>query len=184
MNPACRRETADAVPKGTRRPRRQRTRARIETMALDIRTLSSKRLAAVRHVGPYDQIGSAFRELSKIAAPAGLFGFPGAMMVGVYHDDPRTTPHDQLRSAAGVAIPDSAPIPAGLAEERIEPGTFAVHTHTGSYEGLPDAWRQATAAVTESGRKLRHAASYEIYLNDPTQVAVPALKTEIYLPVE
>ena len=153
-------------------------------MALDIRTLLPKRLAAVRHVGPYDQIGPAFRELGRIAGPAGLFGFPGAMMVGVYHDDPRITPHDQLRSAAGVAIPDTAAIPAGLTEERIEPGTFVVHTHIGSYAGLPDAWHQAITGVSESGRKLRHAASYEMYLNDPTQVAESELKTEIYLPIE
>jgi AraC family transcriptional regulator len=153
-------------------------------MALDIRTLSRKRLAAIRHVGPYDQIGPVFRELGKIAGPAGLFGFPGAIMVGVYHDDPRTTPRDQLRSAAGLVIPGSVAIPPGLVEEHIEPGTFAVHTHIGSYAGLPDAWHRAITAVAESGRTLRSAASYELYLNDPTQVAEPELKTEIYLPIE
>lgn len=153
-------------------------------MALDIRTLSPKRLAAIRHVGPYNRIGPAFSELGKIAGAAGLFGFPGAVMVGVYHDDPRTTPAGQLRSAAGVVIPDSAVVPAGLVEERIEPGVFAVLTHTGSYDGLPGAWQRAIASVTENGRTLRHAASYEIYLNDPTQVAEAELKTEIYLPIE
>jgi AraC family transcriptional regulator len=164
--------------------RRQIVSENVRIMALDIRTVSPKRLAAVRHVGPYNQVGPAFRELGKIAGPAGLFGFPGAMMVGVYHDDPRTTPSDQLRASAGLVVPDSATIPAGLIEERLEPGTFAVYLHAGSYAGLPDAWRRASASVAESGRTLRRAASYEFYLNDPGQVPESALKTEIYLPID
>jgi len=153
-------------------------------MALEIRTLSRKRLAAIRHVGPYNEIGPVFRELGRIAGPAGLFGFPAAMMVGVYQDDPRTTPHDKLRSAAGVTIPESATIPDGLVEEQIEGGTFAVLTHTGSYEGLPDAWKRAITELPATGRKLRNATSYELYMNDPTQVPETELKTEIWLPIE
>lgn len=171
---------AAAVPKETPH---MRACENLKIMALEIRTLTSKRLAAIRHVGPYNEIGPAFRELGRIAGPAGLFGFPGAMMVGVYHDDPRTTPHDQLRSAAGLIIPDTAAIPAGLVEEHIVGGTFGVFTHTGSYEGLPDAWHQATTELPATGRKLRSATSYELYLNDPTQVPEAELKTEICLPI-
>lgn len=151
---------------------------------LELTTLESKRLAAVRHVGPYNQIGPAFRELGRIAGGAGLFKSPGTLMVGVYHDDPATTPAEKLRSAAGVTIDDDIAIPEGLVEEHIKGGEFAVVTHLGSYEGLPGAWRRAAEAVTADGRRRRRAASYEIYLNDPSQVPEAELKTQIYLPVE
>jgi AraC family transcriptional regulator len=152
--------------------------------ALRVQTSVPRRLAAVRHTGPYNKIGPAFRELGKIAAPAGLFRNPDARMVGVYHDDPNTTEADKLRSAAGVIISDDAPIPPGLAEEAIQGGEFAVTTHLGPYDGLPAAWRRAGEAVAAGGRKHRNAASYEIYLNDPTQVAEAELKTEIWIPIE
>jgi AraC family transcriptional regulator len=163
---------------------RKRLGENVRIMALDIRTLPRKRLAAIRHTGPYNQIGPAFQELGKIAGPAGLFGLPGAMMAGVYFDDPRTTPSESLRSAAGVIVPEGAAIPAGLVEEHIEGGSFAVLTHTGSYEGLPDAWHRAMAELPSTGRKPRNAPSCELYLNDPSQVPESQLKTEIWLPIE
>jgi AraC family transcriptional regulator len=151
---------------------------------LNVQTLESGRLAAIRHTGPYNEIGPAFRELGKIAGQAGLFKSPGALMVGVYHDDPNTTDASKLRSAAGVTIPADGPVPPGLVEEKIHGGEFAMTTHVGPYDGLPDAWRRASETVAGSGRKRRHAASYEIYLNDPTQVAEAELKTEIWIPIE
>lgn len=151
---------------------------------LNVNTLENARLAAVRHTGPYAEIGPAFRQLGKIAGGAGLLQSPGALMVGVYHDDPNTTPPEKLRSAAGVTIPAGAKIPDGLVEEKLEGGEFAVTTHLGSYAGLPDAWRRATDAIAAGGRRRRKAASYEIYLNDPTQVPEAELKTEIWIPIE
>ena len=88
-----------------------------------------------------------------------------------------------MRSAAGLIIPDVAKIPAGLVEEHIESGAFAVLMHTGSYEGLPAAWHRAITELPSTGRELRDAPSYELYLNDPTQVPASQLKTEIWLPV-
>lgn len=151
---------------------------------LEFKVLSAKRLAAVRHVGPYNLIGPAFRELGKIAAAAGLFKSPGAMMTGIYLDDPALVPHDKLRSAAALVVGDDVAIPAGLVEERIEPGEYACLTHVGSYEGLPGAWARISEALRTSGRLRANAPSYELYWNDPTQVPEAELKTEICLPVK
>lgn len=151
---------------------------------LEFQALTAKRLAVVRHIGPYNLIGPAFRELGRIAAAAGLFKSAGAMMVGVYLDDPTLVPADKLRSAAGLVIGDDVVIPAGLVEERIEPGEYACLTHVGSYEGLPTAWARIAESVRASGRLRRDSASYEIYLNDPTQVPEAELKTEIWIPIE
>src|SRR5262245_28868407 len=131
----------------------------MERMSLEIRTLTAKRLAAVEHTGPYNQIGPSFRELGRLAGQGGLFAYPVARMVGVYHDDPRSTPAEQLRSAAGVIVPEGVAIPAGLVELRIDEGTFAVLTHTGSYMGLPDAWARAHREVPSTGRTQRRASS-------------------------
>lgn len=151
---------------------------------LEITTVTTGRVAAVRHAGPYNLIGPAFQELSRIAGAAGLFKTPGSVMVGVYHDDPHTTAPNKLRSAAGVTIDEDAKIPDGLVEEKIEGGEYAVTTHIGSYTGLPGAWLRATAELAADGRPRRKGPSYEMYLNDPSQVPEAELKTQIYIPVK
>ena len=153
-------------------------------MSVEIKMLPAMRLAAVQHTGPYNQIGSAFRELGRIAGPAGLFAHPGAMMMGLYKDDPATTPASQLRSAAGVVIPEGVTIPSGLVEERVAAGRFACGLHVGSYEGLSDAWARFKNELRTSDHQHRPATSYEIYLNDPSRVQPADLKTEICIPVK
>jgi len=154
-------------------------------MELTTKTLPAMRLAAVLHTGAYNQIGPAFRRLGSIAAPAGLFAHPGAMMLGVYKDDPQTTPVGQLRSAAGVVIPDGVKIPDGLVEEHAPGGRFACGTHRGSYEKLPDAWTKLMSElIPAAGYRRRQAPSYERYVNDPSQVTEAELLTEICIPIE
>jgi len=153
-------------------------------MSIDIKTLPAMRLATAQHTGPYNQIAPAFRELGRIAGPAGLFALPGAMMMGLYKDDPATTPASQLRSAAGVVIPEGVAIPAGLVEERVAAGRFACGLHVGPYEGLSDAWARFKTELSSSPHQHRPTTSYEIYLNDPSQVKPADLKTEICIPVK
>ena len=91
------------------------------------------RIFAVRHVGPYNQIGRAFQTLHEIVTRVGLR--PEAL-VGIFHDDPRRTPSAQLRSDAGAIVDGSAALPDGLAEHRLPAGRYARTDHVGSYAGL------------------------------------------------
>jgi AraC family transcriptional regulator len=154
-------------------------------MTLDITTLPAYRLAALRHTGAYSKIGPAFRELGAIAGRAGLFAHPDAIMIGVYYDDPRTTPPEMLRSAAGVSIAPDAAVPDGLEEVCVPAGPFAIAKHVGPYEDLPKAWTEISQTLMpSSGEKRRPAACYEIYRNDPTNTAPADLITEICIPIE
>ena len=154
-------------------------------MELEIKTLPAMRFAALGHVGAYMLIGPTFHKAAEIAGPSGLFALPGAMLAGLYKDDPSKTPQDQLRSAAAVLIPEGATIPAGLVEERVESGRFACITHVGAYKELGNSWmRLKRELVPAGGYVLRDATSYEFYVNDPGQVPESELKTEICVPIE
>ena len=75
-------------------------------MQVDIVERPGRHLAAIRHIGPYREIGRAFGQMSAIAGGAGLLQRPGAEMLAVYYDDPTTTPAASLRSDAAVTLPD------------------------------------------------------------------------------
>jgi AraC family transcriptional regulator len=152
-------------------------------MGVEIREMPAMRVGAIRHVGEYHQIGKAFERLGAIAGPAGLFQRPGAVMLGIYYDDPDTIPQDQLRSDAAIVVAEDVRLPDGLVEQRIPGGRYASAEHVGPYEGLVAAWPRLKRAVLESGQRTDARPSYEIYRNNPMTVPKEQLLTEIYLPV-
>lgn len=154
-------------------------------MQVDIRDLPERRLATVRHLGAYNQIYTAFGRLGAVAGPAGLFREPGAAMVALYHDDPETTPPDQLRSDAGLVVGHTAAIPTGLVEQRLPAGRYACTVHVGPYERLGDVWLRFLGEwLPASGHRLGSGPSFELYLNDPTTTPKSELRTELCAPLE
>lgn len=142
-------------------------------------TLPGLRLATVRHLGPYQQIGRAFGRLDEIVRGAGL---PHRELVGVYYDDPSTTPEDQLRSDAGVIVDDGVVLPPGLEEQRVPAGRYAIAEHAGSYAGLPAAWGEFKRAIAiQTGQATPRGYTFELYRNTPMDVPVSELRTALYM---
>lgn len=152
-------------------------------MSVHITTHPTRRLACVSHVGPYDQIGTAFGTLGAAAARSGLFA-AGGRMVGIYHDDPETTPASELRSEAALEVGEDAVLPDGLDERRIPAGRYAEHLHTGPYTELGEVWARLLGEwLPESGAVVRDDLCLERYLNSPTEVAPEQLQTLLLVPV-
>jgi len=153
-------------------------------MEVQITQMSELRVGTVRHIGPYNQIPEAFGRLGAIASGAGLFKYPGVAMLAIYHDDPESVPQDQLRSDAAIAVPDDAPLPAELVEQRLPAGRYARAVHVGPYERLGDAWARFMGEwLPASGQRVGPGVSYEIYTNDPRTVPKEELRTEMYIPL-
>jgi AraC family transcriptional regulator len=152
-------------------------------MKVAIETLPATRVAALRHVGPYNRIGETFARLGAFAGPAGLFG-PKTQMIGIYHDDPETVPAAELRSEAGLSVAEGVPIPSGLIEILLPAGRYAHVTHAGSYETLGDTWARFMGQwLPDSGHRMGSSPSFEIYRNTPGDVPAEELRTELYIPV-
>lgn len=153
------------------------------TMDVEIKDMPELRVATVRHVGPYNQIPKAFERLDDIAGQAGLIRHSSAMMA-IYHDDPESTPQDQLRSDAALAVPEDVELPEGLAEQHIAAGRYAMTVHVGPYEQLGDTWARFLGEwVPASGNRIGDGVSYEIYKNTPAEIPKQELRTELYVPL-
>jgi AraC family transcriptional regulator len=154
------------------------------TMNVEIKQMPARRLATIRHVGAYNQIGEAFQRLGDIAGAKGLFR-PGAQMLALYHDDPDATPAEQLRSDAGITVSDDLTMPAGLEEQRVAAGRYACTLHVGPYDRLPDAWARLMGEwLPASQHRVGGGASYEIYHNNPMNTPKEKLETEICVPID
>lgn len=153
-------------------------------MHVDLKDLPAYRLAAIRHVGPYNRISEAFGRLGEIAGRAGLIRCPGTEMIALYHDDPEATAASELRSDAALSVPDDAALPEGLTEIRIPARRYACTTHVGPYTKLGDTWAQFMGSwLPQSGHRVSDGPSFEIYRNTPGETPPEELRTEIYLPI-
>ncbi|HEY1692529.1 MAG TPA: AraC family transcriptional regulator [Polyangiaceae bacterium] len=147
-------------------------------------TQPARRLATVRHIGPYPQIGEAFHRLGALAASSGLHDHVDPQMLALYHDDPETTAAAELRSDAALVVRDDAPLPAGLEETSLPAGRYARVTHRGAYSGLGDAWARLMGEwLPGSGFRVGGGPSYEVYVTDPRTTATEDLRTDLYLPL-
>jgi AraC family transcriptional regulator len=151
-------------------------------MEIEVRQLPSMRLACVRHVGPYYQIGSAFTQLSAWASEQEL---SEVTLVGVYHDDPTQTPEAELQADAALILPDDQNFSSNrsIAIRDLPGGTFAVLRAVGPYSELSRAWESLWDQVAQAGYQGRNAPALEIY---GPMVGVPPeeLVTELCVPIE
>lgn len=139
------------------------------TINIEIRQLPARRVVAAPHIGPYHLIGSAFERLFAWAGPRGMIG-PDTVTLGVYYDDPATTPEGERRAAACVSAaasinPDQ--LPAGFDVREIPGGRYAVYHTEIRDNDFAGAWMRMSEWLRTNG-EWRYASgpSLEIYLND------------------
>lgn len=144
----------------------------------------TRRLAALEHIGPYQEIGVAFEKLGGIFATRGELNDIG-QPIGVYYDDSAVTPAAELRAHAGFTISATAKLPDGLDEVILPEGQVAVLSYKGPYAGLKDAYRYLYGEwLSNSGYKPRDVPSYSIVVNNPRKVAPEGLRADICLPIQ
>jgi AraC family transcriptional regulator len=152
-------------------------------MNVTVEDMPELRVAAVRHVGPYNRISEAFARHGAIAGPGGLLR-EGAMMLAIYYDDPETTAAEQLQSDAGLSVSEDTKLPDGVVEERLPAGRYARTTHVGSYETLGDTWARFMGEwLPRSGERVGPGSAYEVYRNNPSNARPDELRTDLYLPL-
>jgi AraC family transcriptional regulator len=153
------------------------------SMNVEVKQLDAMRVAAVHHVGPYNRISEAFGRLSQLAGKAGLLASRPTMLA-LYYDDPEVTPETELRSDAGIVVPQSTKLPAGLDEHQLPAGRYACTLHIGPYEQLGDTWSRFMGQwLPQSGERMAEGTSFEIYVNNPSEVPKAQLRTELYIPL-
>jgi len=141
---------------------------------------------ALRHVGPYDEVGVVMERLYAIAVRRAFL--PGARVLALSYDSPDLEDHEVLRFDACVTVsPDGDVAGArrdGLHDIVIPGGRYAVFLHRGPYQRITHAYDQIVASWVLTDRiELRDAPFINTYLSDPARVAAPDLECELAIPI-
>jgi AraC family transcriptional regulator len=154
-------------------------------MDIQIRTLDPLRVAFVRHLGPYQECGGAWRTLIAWAGGRGLLN-ADAVCLGVGHDDPAVTEPAHIRYDACIVVPDGTLPDGGIGIQILPGGPHAVTLHRGPYELLPAVYQEVIGRwIPGQGRSLarERASPYEIYRNDMRTTPPAELLTEVCVPL-
>jgi AraC family transcriptional regulator len=157
-----------------------------ETAAREVRleNVPPRRVAFLRHVGPYSTVAPTFQRLMAWAGRRGLLG-PQALMIAIPYDDPGVTPADKVRCDCCVSVGGQVGPDGEVGVQTLEGGEYAVLTHTGPYRQLGESYRWLFGTwLPSSGREARHAPAYEVARNSPEDTPPEQLRTDIYLPLE
>ena len=153
-------------------------------MNVEIKKLPPQRVAFMRHVGPYSEVGNVWGKLMAWAGPRGLIG-PQTTMIGLVHDDPEVSPPEKIRYDACLTVTAELEPEGDVGVQEIAAGEYAVTTHHGPYEQLGTSYARLCGQwLAQSGRELRSAPGFEVYRNSPMNTPPADLLTDIHLPLE
>jgi AraC family transcriptional regulator len=178
------------IPSGVHYQERKRPgsfrAAQIEdkTMNVTIKNLQPMRVAFMRHVGPYNEVGKTWEQFTMFLGKEGLLG-ASPQFIGISHDDPAVTPPDKTRYDACVTVDGKFRANGDIGVQVIPGGDYAVLTHFGPYEKLGESYAKLLGQwLPRSGRRLRATPCLEIYFNTPENTEPEDLVTDIHAPLE
>jgi len=155
----------------------------VKPIEVRLEMLPAMRVAFARHVGAYDEVGSAWQRLMSWAGRSGLLGL-STRMIGIVHDDPEVTPPDKMRYDAAIPVDDKVKPDKDIGVQQLDAGRYAVGTHRGPYNRIGDTYARICGEwLPGSGRELSAAPALEFYRNSPMTAAPEDLITDIYLPL-
>ena len=140
-------------------------------------------VGAIKHTGPYINIGHAFDKLDTIAASSQQL--PEALrFFGIYYEDPEGKEPEKLESHACLTASAEQANSANLESLNIQGGEYAVLRFVGPYAQLETAYQWFYGKwLPDSGKEMANKPYFEEYLNDPKDTPPGELVTDIYLPI-
>lgn len=102
-----------------------------------------------------------------------------------FHDDPKVTPIEKLRTDVCMVMPAAVTPKGNIGFKQLPAGRYAIFLYKGSYEHLQSVYDTIYGKyIPEMECTFRDEASAERYLNHPADTAPDELLTEIYIPIE
>ena len=154
-------------------------------MSVEVKQMPKFHVAYIHHIGPYNKIGETFEKIFQWAGPQGLIRFPETNIMAIYHDDPKITPEEKLRSDVCITVPDETPATGEINITDIPAGKYAVAKFEIKVEEFSEAWTSIYRDwFPNSGYQPDDRPCYEMYLNNPDEHPEKKCIVDICIPVK
>jgi AraC family transcriptional regulator len=154
------------------------------TMKVEVRELPPLRVAFLRHVGPYDQVGSTWERLTDWAGMNCLMD-GSTQLFGACHDDPDVTQPDKIRYDACITVADHVTAEDNIGIQEMSGGRYAVTLHEGPFDQLGETYANLFGSwFAGSSLEPGPPPCLEFYLTDPESTEPEDLLTELWVPLQ
>jgi AraC family transcriptional regulator len=173
----------------TNNPKWRITMKEKKQIEVEVKDLPELNVAYIRHIGPYkadsELFAGLFEKLMGWAGPRGLLRFPGTQVLSVYHDDPKITDEDKLRTSACITIPKDTAVEGEIGKMTVPGGKFAVAKFEINSEEFEQAWDMLMGGwLPESGYQPDDRLCYELMHNNPDEHPEHKFIVDICVPVK
>ncbi len=153
-----------------------------KVMKVIIKKIKPKRVAYLRHVGPYEETKQTWFDLTARLSADQQIG-KRSVYIGIGHDNPAVTPAAELRYDACVTV-DAAYEPKRPVElQTIAGGDYAVVTNC-PLGKIKDAFKHLYGKwLARSGRELRPEPGFVVLVDVRNAVAPKKQRVDIYMPL-
>ena len=155
-------------------------------LKVEVKDLPGKQVAYIRLNGGYKEIDylGTWMRLLQFAKEQNIQPLSFSPIC-LYHDDPKVTSPDKLRTDICMEVAPSVCPKGEIGTKKVLEGRFMVALYKGTYQQLGAVYDTLYGKyLPEMGLSLREVPSGEIYLNDPRNTKPEDLLTQIYVAIE
>jgi len=152
----------------------------------EVKKEEAKQVIYIRLFGGYDTLAyeKTWDTLWKYIQQNNLFS-SDIEHIGVYHDDPKVTEPDKLRTDICLSVQQPATPKGEIGVKQLRGGKYVVFTYRGSYEFLHAVYDTIYGKwIPENNYQIADAPCYEKYLTNPAVTPPEENVTAIYVPIE
>jgi AraC family transcriptional regulator len=158
----------------TNHPRWEVTMQDESKAQVEVQDVTEMHIAYIRHIGPYAGDAELFRglfeQLMRWAGPRGLLRFPETKVMAIYHDDPKITDPEKLRTDCCITVPSDTEVDGEIGKAAIPAGLTAMAKFELAADEYEGAWNFVYGQwLPQSGYQPDDRPCYELYHNNPDE---------------
>ncbi|WP_299051133.1 GyrI-like domain-containing protein [uncultured Polaribacter sp.] len=150
----------------------------------EIKNLENLDIAYIAHQGELDNIGLVFNRLIKWATPKGLMSQENLRLLTVYHDSPKITRPENIRTSIGIVLNTPVTVEGEVNLKTISPRKCIVNRLEIKPHQFQQAWESSFAWMIENGYKKSEKDPFEIYYNNGNEHPKNKFIVDLCIPIQ
>lgn len=148
-----------------------------------IQNVEELQLAYISHKGEMEKIGKVFNRLIQWAAPKGLMNQENLRLLTIYHDSPKITSPENIRSSIAIVLNTETTVEGEVRLKTIQPGKCIVSRFEITPNEFQQAWESNFVWMSENGYKKGDKDPFEIYYNNAAEHPENKFIVDMCIPV-
>ncbi|MFN0729889.1 AraC family transcriptional regulator [Polaribacter gochangensis] len=148
-----------------------------------IQNVEELQLAYISHKGEMEKVGKVFNRLIQWAAPKGLMNQENLRLLTIYHDSPKITSPENIRSSIAIVLNTETTVEGEVRLKTIQPGKCIVSRFEITPNEFQQAWESNFVWMSENGYKKGDKDPFEIYYNNAAEHPENKFIVDMCIPV-